>query len=268
MTASRAAPENPNDPPPSAEETPEAVSQPHVGEETFAPKSGLGESAGESLDQAGDGVSEEVIGTASEDDQATEDPAAGDPDRDLVQAASDGDPKAFEELVLRHQNRVYTHVFFMVRDAELASDLTQECFLRAWRGLASFRREARFATWVKRIAVNVTLHHFEKTRAQKRSASVFSISSSGPGGDEEGAFEIPDQGPAPDSKAIDGERKAAIMAAVGELDPEYRTALALRELQGYSYQEITEVLNLPIGTVKSKIFRARQILQEKLKAYL
>lgn len=193
-----------------------------------------------------------------------------DPDAEVLATALTGDTRAFEELVVRHQNRIYTHVHFMVRDAEIALDLAQECFLRAWRGLASFRGEARFGTWLKRIAVNVTLHHFERTRAQKRSARVRSISAPGPAGEQEGQgdFEIPDERQPPDRQAIDNERQDAIERAVAELEPEYRTALALRELHGYSYQEITEALGVPIGTVKSKIFRARQMLQEKLKDHL
>ncbi|MGE3165153.1 MAG: sigma-70 family RNA polymerase sigma factor [Planctomycetota bacterium] len=208
---------------------------------------------------------------ASRKDGEAEDEQAGpDPDAEVVSHALGGDTRAFEELVVRHQARIYTHVNFMVRDPELAADLAQECFLRAWRGLASFRGEARFATWLKRIAVNVTLHHFERTRAQKRTARVVSISSPGLTGDPDGAgdFEIPDERQPPERSAIDHERQAAIERAVSELEPEYRTALALRELHGYSYQEITEVLGMPIGTVKSKIFRARQVLQEKLKDYL
>ncbi|MEM7167330.1 MAG: sigma-70 family RNA polymerase sigma factor [Planctomycetota bacterium] len=187
-----------------------------------------------------------------------------DPDAATLAAAVDGDDSAFEELVRRHQDRVYTNIYFMVHDRELAADLSQECFLRAYRGLRSFQGRSLFATWLKRIAVNVTLHHFEKARAQKRTATVISISQERSDG-EESQLQIAAQGRSPDEVLEDRERRTAIEDAVAELEPEYRTALALRELHGYSYREITEVLNLPIGTVKSKIFRARQILQEKLK---
>lgn len=187
-----------------------------------------------------------------------------DPDAETLALAMDGDHRAFEELVLRHQDRVYTNIYFMVHDRELAADLSQECFLRAYRGLRSFQGRSLFATWLKRIAVNVTLHHFEKIRAQKRSATVLSISQERSDGEESQLQIASDERP-PDEVLTDRERREAIEAAVGELEPEYRTALALRELHGYSYREIMEVLNLPIGTVKSKIFRARQILQEKLK---
>lgn len=190
-----------------------------------------------------------------------------DPDAATVAAAQAGDDQAFEQLVVKHQDRIYSNIYFMVHDRELASDLAQECFLRAYRGLSSFRAEARFATWLKRISVNVTLHHFERSRAQKRSGRVFSISQA-TGEDSEGDYEIEDPSRAPESVAIDQEHKQAILDAVGDLEPEYRMALTLRELEGYSYGEIQEALGLPIGTVKSKIFRARQILQEKLKDLL
>lgn len=192
---------------------------------------------------------------------------AEDADRELVKAANAGDSRAFEELVKRHQDRVYTRIFFMVHHRETAADLTQDAFLKAYMGLKSFRGEALFSTWLNRIAVNVTLHHFEKQGAQKRSANVISLSAAR-GDMEETQMEIPDSTHLPDEWAQRSERQRAILEAVADLDPEYRTALALRELQGCSYREIEELLGVPIGTVKSKIFRARQMLQEKLKGIL
>ncbi len=191
-----------------------------------------------------------------------------DPDRELVSAALSEDSRAFEELVRRHQDSVYTRIFFMVRDHGLAEDLAQEAFLKAYLGLKNFRGESRFSTWLGRIAVNVTLHYFEKAGAQKRSAKVISIHAPQRGPEEGGQIEIEDRTHLPDEWAVRNERQAAILKAVGELDPEYRIALALRELYGYSYMEITEALQIPIGTVKSKIFRARQMLKEKLEGML
>lgn len=192
--------------------------------------------------------------------------AVDDADAPLVARAQAGDVGAFETLVVRHQDRIYTEVRFLVRDPELASDLTQECFLHAFQGIARFRGDARFLTWLKRIAVNVTLHHFERTGARKRTASVLSLShGSGREDDDAQGLEVADGGRAPEDAAIDEERRVAIQRAVEALEPEYRTALSLRELHGYSYLEISQALGLPLGTVKSKIFRARQILQEQLK---
>jgi RNA polymerase sigma-70 factor (ECF subfamily) len=181
--------------------------------------------------------------------------------------AAAGDEPAFESLVRRHQDRVFTRIFFMVRDRETAADLTQEALLRAWRGLPRFRGESLFSTWLARVAVNVTRHHFEKVGARKRRGKEISIHAplAHEGGRE---IEIPDRTHLPDEWAVRNEHQRRILAAVGELEPEFRMALALRELHGYSYQEIGAELDLPIGTVKSKIFRARQQLQEKLRDLL
>ncbi|MEM7263880.1 MAG: sigma-70 family RNA polymerase sigma factor, partial [Planctomycetota bacterium] len=149
-----------------------------------------------------------------------------------------------------------------------AEDLTQEAFFRAYLGLDSFRYEAKFSTWLTRIAINVVLHHFERKRAQKRTARVFSIDAARDRPGSPGQTEIPDRTYLPDEWAVRNERQVAIVEAVAELPEDFRSALALRELQQLSYQEIAESLGLPIGTVKSKIFRARAILQEKLKGIL
>ena len=189
-----------------------------------------------------------------------------DPDLPDFRRARAGDERAFERLIARHQDRVFTRIFFMVRDRETAADLTQEAFLRTWRGLASFREESLFTTWLAKVALNVTRHHFERQRAQKRTRREFSIDA--PGKDDQGGYEIADRTHLPEEWALRNERQKAILAAIATLEPEFREALSLRDLHGYSYQEIGETLDLPIGTVKSKIFRARQALQEKLKDLL
>ena len=193
-------------------------------------------------------------------------PGAADPDLALVQAASAGDHHSFEELVKRHQNRVYTRIRFMVRDPGVAEDLAQEAFLKAYLGLRSFRGDSRFSTWLNRISVNVTLHHFEKNQAQKRRSGTISLSAMG--GDVGGDLEIEDRSQLPQEWAIENERQSLVIQAVAELAPEYRLALSMRDLYGHSYMEISETLDMPIGTVKSKIFRARQLLKEKLKGVL
>ena len=194
-------------------------------------------------------------------------PTRVDPDLGDCRRAARGDSEAFERLMRRHQDSVYTRIFFMVRHRETAADLTQEAFLRAWKGLPKFRGESLFSTWLSRVATNVTRHHFERVGAKKRSGPEISIHASL--ADEDGrGFEIPDRTHLPEEWAMRNERQRRILAAVAELEPEYREALALRELHGYSYQEIGAELDLPIGTVKSKIFRARQALQEKLKDLL
>ncbi|MFQ5654067.1 MAG: sigma-70 family RNA polymerase sigma factor [Planctomycetota bacterium] len=146
--------------------------------------------------------------------------------------------------------------------------MAQETLLKAWRGIGSFRGEALFSTWLGRIAVNATRHHFERAGAQKRRGKVVSIDAGQRGAGEEQPLEITDRTHLPAEWAQRNERQRAILRAVGELEEDYRTAFALRDLHGYSYREIMDTLDLPIGTVKSRIFRARKILQEKLKDLL
>ena len=188
-----------------------------------------------------------------------------DPDRDTVAQVVSGDRDAFNTLVQRHQDRIFTRCYFMVRHRETAADLTQEAFMKAYQNLAGFRGEAKFSTWLAKIATNVTLHHFERQRAQKRSGRVFSIHGSVGADGDESEIAIPDHSTNPVDAVTRDETKSAIVSAMAELEDEFRIALALRELNGMSYQEISEHLGIPIGTVKSKIFRARQTLQEKLK---
>ncbi len=206
----------------------------------------------------------------SEKAARSETPAAGaessaDPDLLDCRRAAKGDTEAFERLVIRHQDKVFSRIFFMVRHRETAADLTQEAFFKAWKGLPKFRGDSLFTTWLSRVAVNVTHHHFEKQRAQKRAAREVSIDAPLRTLGEDTTFEISDSTHLPEEWAMRNERQQQILEAVASLEPEFREALALRELHGLSYQEIAEELDLAVGTVKSKIFRARQALQEKLK---
>ena len=191
-----------------------------------------------------------------------------DPDLLDCRRAAEGDAAAFERLVLRHQDKVFSRIYFMVRHRETAADLTQEALFKAWKGLPKFRGDSLFTTWLSRVAINVTHHHFEKQRAQKRARREVSIDAPLRTLGEDATFEISDSTHLPEEWAMRNERQQQILEAVASLEPEFREALALRELHQLSYQEIAEELDLAVGTVKSKIFRARQALQEKLKGIL
>ena len=204
--------------------------------------------------------------TPGQKGRSTDTELLADPDRELVEIARTGDERAFEELVLRHQDAVYSRVYYMVHDRHLAEDLAQETFLRAYFGLRNFRGEARFSSWLRRIVMNVTLHWFERRKALKRSGPEFSIDGQR---DLEGdAFEIPDEQYRPDHEVLRDEKKRRILEEMAQLPAEFRLTLTLREIEGSSYLEIADQLDLPIGTVKSQIFRARQILQDRLKDIL
>ena len=257
---------SPTTPPESSTDAPESAPETSKNQDLATNPEDLPESSGTSPTENRSNTSEEATNPASGPHLETSEATLEDPDAHLVAAAQEGSTDAFSQLVARHQDKVYTRIFYMVHDAETAADLVQEAFLKVYRGLHLFRSEARFSTWLHRIAVNVCLHHFEYHNAQKRAGKVVSLSAMR--GEDNEEFEVSDHSQRPDTQSELTEQQDIVLRAMAELDPQYRTALTLRELQGYSYQEIERLMDIPIGTVKSKIFRARQILQEKLKGLL
>jgi RNA polymerase sigma-70 factor (ECF subfamily) len=171
----------------------------------------------------------------------------------LVERARRGDPAAFEALVNQHAVYVYNLAFRVAQDAQEAEDLAQETFLRAWQGLAHFRGQARFATWLYRIQANLFYNRWPRLRRDLASLPV-----------EAAAFEpIPaEQGV--EAAVVSAEERAAVHAAIDRLSPAYRVLITLRHLQEMSYEEIAQTLNLPLGTVKTGIHRARRELQQAL----
>ena len=178
----------------------------------------------------------------------------------LVQRAAAGDSAAFETLVERYQQQVYNLALRMVSSHADAQDLTQEAFIRAWRALPSFHRTAQFSTWLYRLTSNICIDFL---RAQKR-RKVVSLTMLQD--DEDKQWELPDGDPLPEQRMIDREEREALSRAFQALDPDYRQVLTLRIVNGCSYQEIGEILNLPEGTVKSRLSRARDQLRKKMNA--
>lgn len=180
-------------------------------------------------------------------------------DEGLVAAALEGDPAAFQQLVERWWRPVHRTVWRLVGHAEDAEDLTQEAFLRAYAALAHFDPQYRFGGWITRIATNLCLN-FRRRRA--REAVVGSSS------DEADAYfeNVPDDGDgvSPETAAADREIGAQLWRAVDELPDEYRTVVVLRHVVELSYEEIAETLRLPMGTVKSRLARARRMLMAKV----
>jgi RNA polymerase sigma-70 factor (ECF subfamily) len=191
------------------------------------------------------------------------------PDADalLVDRVKQGDVKAFEMLVVKYQRRIERLIGRMVRDVDLVPDIAQETFIRAYRALPQFRGESAFYTWLYRIAVNTA----KKTLMElKRDPLV--MESARAGRDEEDdnprVENEPSDAASPDAVLASKQIAAAVNFAVEALSEELRQAITLREIEGLSYEEIAELMNCPIGTVRSRIFRAREAIAARLRPLL
>lgn len=194
-----------------------------------------------------------------------------DADAALVQRAAAGDARAFELLVIKYQRRVERLIARLVRDADLVPDLAQETFIRAWRALGQFRGDSQFFTWLYRIAVNTAKKALQDL---KRDPLVpMSALHNGEEAEETSALEqeltahVADT-ETPDAVLASKEIAQAVQAAVEALPTELAQAITLREIDGLSYEEIAQALDCPIGTVRSRIFRAREAISARIKPML
>ena len=191
---------------------------------------------------------------------------APDPDTLLVAKAVAGDQKAFELLVIKYQRRVQRLIGRMVRDVDLVEDIAQETFIRAYRALAQFRGEAQFYTWLYRIAVNTAKKALmDLKRNPTVSENFFKTGDDDETSPLENELTSPDT---PDAVLASKEIVQIINAALEALPEELRQAVTLREIEGLSYEEIAQAMNCPIGTVRSRIFRAREAISQKVKPML
>jgi RNA polymerase sigma-70 factor (ECF subfamily) len=190
-----------------------------------------------------------------------------DPDAALVQRVKEGDVRAFEMLVVKYQRRIERLIGRMVRDVDLVADIAQETFIRAYRALPQFRAESAFYTWLYRIAVNTA----KKALVDMKRDPVMTYTSlQGSDDDDEtyrGGME-PTDGETPEALLASKEIAATVNAAINALSEDLRQAITLREIEGLSYEEISDVMNCPIGTVRSRIFRAREAIAERLRPLL
>ncbi len=177
----------------------------------------------------------------------------------LVSLAAGGDADAFEKLMTFHQKNVYNLALRMVGNADDAFDMSQETFLKAWNALPDFRGGSKFSVWLYRLTTNVCIDHL---RARQRRPAVSLQTENDEG--EETALEIPDERFSPEKLLEKQEMRDAVRRGMASLPEDYRRALALREVSGLSYEEIAGALQLDLGTVKSRIFRARKKLCEFL----
>lgn len=190
-------------------------------------------------------------------------PAAG--DGELVSRCQGGDLAAFEALVEKYQDRIYNLVYRLAGRHEDAQDITQDVFLRALEHIAEFRQQAQVYTWLFRIAVNLAISR--RRRGQRvRFVSLDGLSGGdGREEDEVGGMDPADGREARPAEAVEhDERCEQVAAAVAELDEEFRSVLVLKDIEGFDYQQISEILALPMGTVKSRLHRARNELKVRL----
>ena len=180
-------------------------------------------------------------------------------EKELISRAQKGNQDAFGQLVLTHQNKVFTLCVHMLGSREEAEDMAQEAFLKAWRSLDGFHGESSFATWMHRLTTNLCLDHLRKQTRRQNVAVAVSLD------DEEAVFAEPaDPGSDPQRELEKRERQRAVEKALRELPEHHRRALVMREVSGLSYQEIADALALDLGTVKSRIARAREALRKRL----
>lgn len=172
-----------------------------------------------------------------------------------VERVLGGDVNAFETLVLSYEKNVYNLALRMVKNPEDASDMVQEAFIRAYNSLASFRGESKFSVWLYRIVSNVCLD-FLRSRSRHPTVSLSVENDEG----EETELDIPDESQSPEALLERRLTRDSVRRGLDALSEEYRQILLLREIQGLSYDEIAETLSMELGTVKSRIFRARKKL--------
>ena len=194
--------------------------------------------------------------------------ALDNPDLLLVQRTLAGDMKAFELLVLKYERRIHRLIGRFIRDDGLVEDLAQETFIRAYRALAQWRGDAQFYTWLYRIAVNAAKRELMDA---KRDPIITESALRGKGDDEDDEPFLPEvdlHGETPESLLASSQIAKAIQAVMAELPDDLRQAISLREIEGMSYEDIADSMNCPIGTVRSRIFRAREAISARIKPML
>ncbi len=192
---------------------------------------------------------------------------APDADALLVDRVKRGDAKAFEMLVVKYQRRIERLIGRMVRDVDLVPDLAQETFIRAYRAIPQFRGESAFYTWLYRIAVNTA----KKALVELKRDPLLLESSRASGDDDDETYRVENEltdGETPEAVLASREIAEAVNKAIDALSEDLRQAITLREIEGLSYDEIADVMNCPIGTVRSRIFRAREAIAERLRPLL
>ena len=185
-------------------------------------------------------------------------------DRQLVERAQRGDKRAFELLVEKYQRKLARLLSRFIRDPAEVEDVTQEAFIKAYRALPAFRGDSAFYTWLYRIGINTAKNYL--MALGRRAPTSTEVEAEEAEGFEEGE-QLRDIN-TPESVLLSNEIAETVNSTIEQLPEELRTAIQLREIEGMSYEDIAQVMNCPIGTVRSRIFRAREAVAEKLRPQL
>ena len=184
------------------------------------------------------------------------------PDQELVRQALAGNQAAYQELLQRHQKAIFAVVNKLVRNREEARDLVQETFMKAFGSLATYREEYQFSTWLHRIASNCAIDFIRKKKIE-----ALSLDQPIQTKDSQVTLEVPDWSANPETEWVEKQRSLIIQEAIDSLPQGYKEVILYRHKEEKSYQEIAVILGIPVGTVKARIFRGRELLKKKLKAW-
>ncbi len=186
-----------------------------------------------------------------------------DEEAQVISEALKGSQKAYETLTERHRQAIYHIIFKIVRNSETAHDLVQETFMKAFASLSSYRSEYRFSTWLYKIAANCSIDFLRKKRINALSLDQEIQTRDGTVG-----IEVPDHSFNPETELERKQQRYSIEEAIASLPDKYREVIIYRHKDDKSYEEIADLLSIPVGTVKARIFRARELLKKKLKSVI
>jgi RNA polymerase sigma-70 factor (ECF subfamily) len=181
-------------------------------------------------------------------------------DTSLIQQALTGDQNGFSRLRQKYHDAIFNLIYRMIREKDEVEDLTQEAFIKAFASLSTFNNEYAFSTWLYKIATNNCIDYIRRKKLQ-----TFSIDKPIESKESDFSFELPDSTYEPDKEMISSQRKKLLDDAINSLPPKYRQVIVMRHQEELEYQEIAQILKLPLGTVKAHIFRAREMLYKYLR---
>ncbi len=188
--------------------------------------------------------------------------AEADEDIEYVRACQQGEVDAFEILVERHQKKMLNIAYRMLGNYDDACDVTQEAFVAAYKAIKKFKAEAKFSTWLYRIVINYAKNRLKQKKSKRGHESIINEAEDGKADCASGLHSAAHE--QPDTQMIQKEREAKVQMCIEKLDSEFKEVLVLRDIQGFSYEEICTILKIPEGTVKSRLSRARGALKDCL----